>query len=215
MKQHTHYTSILMYVSILLFLVVAYVIKLPPIFLFLIVFLAIVISLFIFDYTGKMNRFLISLPVPKQRIVQSRYVALLLLALFLLFYQWGVMIFTSNIFGADYYVYSWRDIVTVFCLSGLIISITLPILYYFQSVIVSISIVLILYFLGTFLMLDPLVHVLAMKNEIIFNELDPGFKRLVETYIPFQPYISLCVVTSFFLVSSVKLAEQFFLKKDF
>ncbi|MGM8364530.1 ABC-2 transporter permease [Virgibacillus sp. W0181] len=215
LKQHVLYSSTWMYISILLFLAAAYFVTLPPIFLFLIVFLAILISLFIFDHTGKMNRYLVSLPISKKRIVQSRHVSLLLFALILLLYQWVVMIVFSAIFETDYYVYGWRDIVTVLCLSSLIMSFSLPLLYYFQSVLFSISIILVIYFLGTFFILDPLVHVLKMDDVIIFNDLDPGFKLLVEKYIPFQPYTLLCIFTLILLFLSMKLSEQFYTKREF
>lgn len=215
LKQHALSNTIFNYVSILLFLAVAYFIALPPIFLFLIVFLALLLSLFIFDHTGKVNRFLVSLPVPKKRVVQSRYVALLLAALLVGLYQWLIMHLFSIIFEIDYYVYGWQDIVIVFCLGSLLTSFSLPIMYYFRSTYMSISIVFIMYCTSIFFSFEPLARVLTMKDEVIFNDLDRGFKLLIEKYIPYQPYLLLMSATFILLYASIKLSERLYLKKDF
>ena len=199
------------YSSIAIGMIALYIIHIPPIFLFTTFFLSGLITLFYYDDKNNVNRFFVSQPVSKKKMVQSRYVFLAGLAMALLLFQWLVTFYTPQVMAmSDNYVYDWRDIIILYAIALVIIAVGGLLFYGIPSFLLATGVFIFLYLICTILLLDPLVHVLGMTEFIYFNEMDRGFILLAEKYIPFQPYLILIVAASAFLYISMKLTEWIF-----
>ena len=203
------------YFSLAIGLVVFYIIHIPPVFLFTISFLSLLITLFYYDDKNKTNRFFISLPVSKKKFVRSRYVYLACLAIVLLLFQWIVALSIPNSLTIpSNYIYDWRDIIILYAIALVLISVGGFIFYALRSFLLAVSIFLLLYLIGTIALLDPLTNVLDMTEYIYFNEMDQGLVLLAEAYIPFQPFIVTIIVAFALFYISMKLVERIFSKRD-
>lgn len=214
-KQIFSLYGIFSYLVIALFLAFFYIGTIPPYFLFLIIIVAFMISTLYYDDKNLVNRFNVSLPVSKGTIVKSRYLFSIIVSIILIAYQAVLMLLLPLILGeTSHYIYDWRDIVILISLTMLITSVMMPIYYMFQSFAIA---TIILFFLSSicgYFVLDHFVSLLDMGEVIIFNEMDPGFPILVETYIPFQPYIILSIVSVFIFYMSMKGSEKILSLKD-
>lgn len=211
-KQHFLSNSYSTYITIIVIIGGLYLIQIPPVTLFIITLLAMMVGVFYYDDKNKMNRFIVSLPVKKSQMIQSRYVYFLILAFMMLVFQSIVMVLSSNL--VSYYQYGWRDFIVVFCIGGLIISVGIPIYYFVRKFLVATGIILFIYFIVSFFMFNELSQVLNTGNFIIFNELDKGYILLAEKYIPYQPFILLPLFVGILMYGSMKVSERIFLNKD-
>ncbi|NAP01434.1 hypothetical protein FRY77_36445 [Halomonas sp. MG34] len=199
--------------TVLLTIPLFYVVMLPSIFVFNVYVMTILIGLFFTDQRSKSRLYMSSLPVKRASIVKGRYVSILMVSIFFIFYQglWGRVL--SLLFENNYYIYSWKDMLVLLCMAALIEAVAIPIYYGLTSFLMATGGLAFLYFFSIIFSLPPLTNVLGMEREIIFNDLDPGFVLLVEKYIPFQPYITLSLVTAILFYLSLKLSELLFVKK--
>lgn len=210
-KQNLLITSAWSYVTILIIIAFSYIVTLPPIFSLLIIVMSLLITLFYYDDKNKVNPFLISLPIAKKSIVQSRYVTMVYLSIMLLFYQWLLMFLFST---DSHYIYNWRDAITVISILLIMNAIYIPIYYLLRSPHVATGVVLIIFFIVGISFITPLVNVLDMNDFIIFNDLDAGFHLLVERYIPFFPYLFFPIIALGIFYTSMKITERIYIYKD-
>lgn len=155
-----------------------------------------------------------SLPVKRASIVQGRYMSILMVSIFFILYQGLCGRILSLLFENNYYVYSWKDMLVLLCIAALIEVVAIPIYYGLSSFLMATGTLAFLYFFAIVSSLPPLTGVLGMEQEIIFNDLDPGFVLVIEKYIPFQPYVTLSLVTGILFYLSLKLSELLFVKKE-
>lgn len=179
---------------------------LPPILTLFIITLSFVINQFYYDQRAYIHRFLISLPMPKKSIVQSRYISVIFIILLYVLIQW-LLGFT----GVEmHYAFHWEDVIAVISLQFVLIAIVIPLFYLIPSFIIAAGTIIVMMIFGLFYFVDALVSILGLEEEIIFNDLDPGLVLLVEKYIPYQPYLILVIVSIAFLYLSVKLSTYIF-----
>lgn len=203
------------YSSLAIGLIALYIINIPPIFLFTIFFLSFLITLFYYDDKSNVNRFLVSQPVSKKKVVQSRYLFLAGLAMAILLFQWMVTFYVPQVIpmSADY-VYGWQDIIILYAIALVVIAVGGVLFYGIRSFLLAAGIFILLYLTCTILLLDPLVQILGMTDFIYFNDLDQGFVLLTEKYIPFQPYLVLIVAAVAFFYISMKLSAWIFTSRQ-
>ncbi len=190
-----------------------YAVMFPLFFIFVSCVLAITVGLFYSDQREKSKLYMSSLPVNRVSIVRGRYVSILMVSICFVLYQsiWGRIL--SLTLENNYYVYSWKNMLVLLCIAILIEVVAIPIYYGLSSFIMATGNLAFLFFLSIIFILPPLTNVLGMEYEIIFNDLDPGFVLLVEKYIPFQPYVTVSLVTATLFYLSLKLSELLFVKK--
>lgn len=202
------------YVGIFIFIGLTYVVTLPPTFVFIISFFGFFSSVFLYDDKNNVNRFLKSLPVEKNSIVLSRYLYSILLIIFILLMQTSVMALFSPLYAKTHYMYSFRDIIVLFCIGCTIIAVCIPIFLKLPSAQTAIGIMLVLFGIGSVFTVDALAHVLEMTESVMFNDLDAGFVMLTEKYIPFFPYVTLLLGTAILLIISIKISNTFYTNKE-
>ncbi|MEI3613862.1 ABC-2 transporter permease [Pseudogracilibacillus sp. SO30301A] len=201
------------YVGIVLFIGLTYVVTLPPTFMFIITFFGFFGSIFLYDDKNNVNLFLKSLPVKMKSIVLARYLYSVLLIILILLMQTGVMALFSSLYSKTHYMYSFRDIIVLFCIGCIIIALCIPVFFKFQSAQTAMGIMLTLFGIGSFFTVDALVKVLGMTESFYFNDLDPGFVMLAEKYLPFFPYVTLLIGTAILLTFSIHISTAFFKEK--
>jgi hypothetical protein len=172
---------------------------------------SLVLSLFTYDQKNKVNRFLVGLPVGREKWVLARYLFAVAIAggIILLqgFLQWVYVMILPGFSS----VYDIADFLLIFCLAVIILAICFPLLYFNYPY--AMALLILLLSVGTYFTMDLLVKVLGMTDEIIFNDLDKGFGLLVETYIPFSPIpVVLCVTLVLYWIS-LKLSIFIFARK--
>lgn len=202
------------YVGMALFVLIAYVVTLPPTFIFMIAFFALVFSSFTYDDKVQVNRFLCSLPIPKKLVVQSRYAYSLLITICTLLFQFIIIKVLQPFLSDSFYVYSFRDLIVLFCIGAVFIALCIPIIYFVRKLVTALGIILVMLAVGTVVIIDQLVTVLQLDDWIIFNELDAGFVLLAEKYFPWQPYLLIVIFTSILVYLSVIVSINIFTKND-
>lgn len=192
-----------------------YIGTIPPYFLFSIFLISLIITPFYYDDKSNINRLIVSLPISKGMIIKSRYIFFVVISLCMIVFQYILMLSVPNIFEENsYYIYHWRDIIILISLTLLIISVMMPIYYWFESFILASFINIIVLMITAYFITDNLVHILQMNEEIIFNDIDPGFTLLVERYIPFQPYVTLIILSVIIFLLSMIISEKIFSRQD-
>lgn len=195
-------------------LIVLYLGSVSPIFLFTVIIVSLPIMLFYYVNRNRLNRFMISLPISARNIVQSRYYFFIVMTVILLIFQLGVMLLNSVFLSNENYIYNIRDVVVLICMSLIIISFIGPIFHLIKSFMMASMVSGLIYLIGTSFSLIFLTDVLSMNDVIYFNKLDAGYTLLVETYIPFQPYLILIVVSVLLYFLSMKVSEWLFIKRE-
>lgn len=213
-KQHFIMNTTISHLAIALMIAGAYFVTIPPTFLFVISILSLPIILFFYDDKNHVNRWMISLPIAKKTLIQSRYLFTAIMSVIILLFQVLIMISLSSLSELSRYMYDWRDIIVLLCMSFIITAICMPIYYAIRSFAVATSIIAILSMLTSFFIMFPIIDVLGMDDIIIFNDMDSGFVLLVEKYIPIQPYTVLIIISALLFYISMKVSEQLLMKKD-
>lgn len=208
------FTKTLSFFFLLLVMAFLYIGSVPPYFLFFLFFLGFLLVSFYVQEKYQLSRFWVSLPLSRETIIQSHYVYLLLTGIFLIIIQCLLMQIASWFIDGSYYVYHWKDLIILICLTLLLISLITPIFYISQSFIWTSILVFIGVFVGTLLLLNGLSDVLQMETVIYFNDLDPGFHLLIEKYIAFQPYILFPIITLLLWIGSTYCSIKIFEGKD-
>ncbi|RLL46746.1 hypothetical protein D8M04_05960 [Oceanobacillus piezotolerans] len=199
----------------LLLIPVGYITYIPPTFILLLIFSSVLFGSFFYDQKATIHRTNISLPLRRTAIVMSRYVFFLLFTVIVVLLQWGVIsMMDAWIPTPNYYVYGFKDFITVTCLFLLLIAVFAPMYYLIRNPHITFSVYLIILFLLQFILLSLLTDVLGMTNYVSFNEIDQGFVLLVEKYIPFQPYLILVILSIGLYIVSLKISEKIFSKQS-
>lgn len=213
-KQQFLLFGIASYIAIALFMAFFYIGTIPPYFIFGVMIVAFIITPIYYDERNNVNHFKISLPISKGTIVKSSYWFSVCIGILLIIYQSILMLFIPHIFDGSHYVYSWQDIVVLINMTLLLSSVILPIYFMFRSFILASFMTLTLSMFAGYLLTDQLIRILNMSEVIVFNDLDPGFPLLVETFIPFQPYIVLSTFSVIIYYISMKGSEKIIAIKD-
>lgn len=212
MRQQLYITSALSYISIALFIFIAFMVTMPSVYIFAVIVGVFILTVFYADHEHKSLRFTASLPVTKTMMVKSRYYFLGTVMCLVILWQWLIM----RLFGPlnNHYVYEWVDIVTILSFGILIIAIFLPVFYGLRSFPLAIGVLLIGYFIGTFYSITFIHDVLNIESFIIFNDIDPGFARVVKKYIPIYPYIIFPFLSILLYIFSIRLSVYLLTNKD-
>ncbi len=202
------------YVGSVFFLLLTYLITLPPTVVYFLTSFAIIFSAFSYDDKVEANRYLLSMPIVKEKIVKSRYFYSIVIMIGTLFIQLIMMIIMQFIFEAEFYMYSWYDIVTLIGIGLLMIAVFTPIMYYFSSITNAMFSIFFLVGLLTMVMMGELDKVLSFTDTIIFNDIDPGFSLIVGKYFPVPSYMIFIIFSGILLYGSMLLSVYFFKRKD-
>jgi len=203
------------YVGTIIFLLITYLITLPPTIIYLLSCFSIIFSAFSYDDKADANRYFLSMPIIKADIVKSRYLYSIVIIIGTLLIQLIIMIMTHFIFATHFYMYSWQDSITLIGIAFLMIAVFTPVMYYFHSIINAMFSILFLVGLSTMVMMGELDKVLSFTNTIIFNDIDHGFSLLVEKYFPSPAHVLFIISTSILLYLSMLLSTSLFKKKDY
>lgn len=207
---------------------------LPPYFLFVLFTLAILISLFFYEHYYKTNRFFKSIPIQPSKIILSRYITSLLFIIILIVSQ--IVFMMINSLQADtefYFFYTWHDIIIVFSLGMILVSITTPIIHLFKSIYIAITLIGTLLLSAGFLInirlvlslvpdvstawdkLDAGEHIPNQTSSFVFaGHIDEGYQIIVERYLPGKPYVTLALTSIVLLVCSYFISVKLFKRKD-
>lgn len=214
-KQHFTMHSIFSYLLIVLFLTFFYIGGIPPYFLFFVILLSFVIAIYYEEDKYSTQRFFVSLPIAKKRIIQSRYISTVILGLTLMIFQQILMGIvklrgTSN----NHYIYGWKDWIILISMTLIVASIMLFIYSTIRAFMVATGFLIIGLFITILFLLITIADLVSVGDVIQLNDLDPGFQLFVEQYLPFQPYISLFIISIVLFFLSMKGSELIFLRKD-
>lgn len=214
-KKDIQTNQISVHIGVFMFILITYLITLPPSFIFLISFTALALSIFINDERRSVNRFLLSMPIDKSDIVKSRYLYSMSMALYTLVMQFVIMLI-FHLFSLDFlYMYSWKDIIALFGLACLMLAICIPIIYALSSFIQAMMIIYLAFIVGTYFLLNELAKAMNLTNEVIFNDLDPGFALIVERYFPTPSYWLFLIFSLLILYLSTLLSIRIFKRNDY
>lgn len=221
------------YITLVVLFLITHYIQLSPYFLFIMFTLAILISLFIYEYHYKVYRFFKSIPIEPSKIILGRYISSLIFMMILIFSQLVFMMNNSVQVQAElYYFYTWQDVIIVVCLGLILVSVIIPIIHLFKSIYTSIGLIAMLILYGGFLTVGALISSLTIdistafdklnveelpsttEQLIAFDKLDAGFQIIVERYIPGQPYVTLILASIVLLVCSYLISVKLFDRKD-
>lgn len=213
-KYHFQTIDLTSYIVIPIMLLVFYFAHIPPTFLFVITVVSLPIIIYFITHKNKIDYFLISLPVEKKTIIKSRYLFTVIMATTVLLFQIIMMFVITVLFDGTQYVYSLGDIVVLLCLAIIVPAIAIPIYHLFRSFILATTIIGILFFLSMFFTLSQLISVMRMEDIIIFNDLDPGLRMLVEKVIPYQPFSILIIISIVIFYLSIIISQRLYTLQD-
>lgn len=202
------------YGGLVMFLLLTYLVTLSPTAFYLLSVFAITFSIYTYDEKGRVNHFLVSMPIQRKDIVKSRYLYNLTVAVGILCLQLIVMMVIHFLFSLDLYIYTWQDIVTLLGFTCLMFAIFTPFFYIVSSTTKAMLYIFILIGMGTVLLLNELDRVLSFSNSFILNDIDAGFALIVEHYFPTLSYVIFILLVSILLYSSFLISNYFFNKKD-
>lgn len=195
-------------------LFIFYAMHIPPMYLFFITVVSIPIIIYYLNHKHKVDRYLVSFPVRKKDIIKSRYLFTISMSAFVLLFQIITMFICTKLLNGTQYVYSFKDIVVLLCLTLIICAIVIPIYHIFRSFIMATTVVSILFFLSVIFTIPLLVEILGMEDMIIFNDLDPGLSMLIEEIIPYQPFLILMMISIIIFYISMTISRKLYIKRD-
>lgn len=204
------------YGAILLIVSFLYLIGIPMFAVYMLIVLCPFASRFFHDYRNRSRIFTASLPFSRSQIVRSRYllafleITAMLAWLFVLGHlvQWAGRSIQFVMNGSDFLVF--------LCMAIVLLAVSLPFYYLFPSYIPAVLSTIAIIFAAIYYTLVLLVKVLGLEGAdvIVFNDMDPGVVRAVQTYLPLAPYFALILGTALLFVLSIKLSELLYRKKD-
>ena len=198
-----------LFLSLLIF-GMAYV-SLPAIFMMVIGTFAVGFSTFTYDEKNKTNIAVVSMPIPKQTMVISRYLYSVGILVTILFIEW---IGTNISYSSTFEPYSFVDFLMLFAVGLVLFAFCYPILYFFNNSYVAMLLIFLFIIIGTFFTIDATTNIMGMTDEIVFNRHDKGLALLAENYIPFQPYLLVLLASIGMFLASIKISTLLFQRKD-
>src|SRR5690625_1345669 len=129
-----------------LMLFIFYAMHIPPMFLFFVTVISTPIVIYYLNHKHKVDRYLVSFPVRKKDIIKSRYLFSISMSSFVLVFQVITMFICTKLLNGTQYVYSFRDIVVLLCLTVDMCAIVIPIYHIFRFFIMSMFFVALLVF---------------------------------------------------------------------
>ena len=202
------------FVTVALLVPIGFILSIPPFAISLglllpILFVGVVFS----EYRTSVNRFLISLPIERSKLVISRYLSMLIVWIGIVFYQLLLGYLFDYFVPYPVFVYSWKDCLALFCLGLITLAIYVPFYYLFRSFALPTIVIFICYFTIYLLSLDALVNISGMEEEIIFNYLDTWTVPLIESVITFYPFFVLPFLAIGLFYTSMKVSEKLMIGK--
>lgn len=202
------------YGGLVMFLLLTYLVTLPPTAFYLLSVFTITFSIYTYDEKGRVNHLLVSMPIRRKDIVKSRYLYSLTVAVCILCLQLIIMIVIHFLFTMNLYIYTWQDILTLLGLTCLMFAIFTPVFYIVSSTTKAMFYILILIAVSTVILMNELDRALSFSNSFILNDIDAGFALIIENYFPTLSYVIFILLVSILLYSSFLLSNYFFNKKD-
>jgi len=207
----------LTYIGIVLFILFAVLVNIPGSFTFVVAFFTIILSLFIYDNRNHVSLFTLSLPISKRDFIAGRYIFSVATIITILIIMWVAMnlLFLTQLDSDGRYLYHWKDMIILFTIGSLMLSIVLPI-HYLLPFNIAASILAIGFLLGTYYYISMMVNSLERNDAdlIMLNDLDAGLIIFVEESLPFLPYIILTIGAIIALYLSMTLSTFIVKRKD-
>ncbi|WP_217589427.1 ABC-2 transporter permease [Lentibacillus saliphilus] len=188
----------------------------PPIYtLWAIIYLPLAFNLFYNDHKAQIYQFLHGLPISPKHVIRSRFIYLFFISAVAMLYQWGVSILIIQFaeYPSTYFVYTWKDMIVVLSGVAIVTAVIIPFFHFIRSFNLSTIIIFVLFFSFVFVSSIALFSVMP-DGGFTFNEIDQGYVKLVEAYIPFSPFITLSVISFTLFFLSMKLTEWRFVRQD-
>lgn len=156
MLKRDFFVSIPVLLVSLIFVLIGYAVNISPLFIIMSVVILFVLNLFFFDFHNKVYRSIVSLPISREIVVLSRYIVAGLVTLLFTAFIWAFDLFahhfiypnlTGSLANLDFEQLSPLLILFAFLAIVSIISVSIPVYYYAQSISKAITIQ-ILFLLG-------------------------------------------------------------------
>ncbi|WP_117161677.1 ABC-2 transporter permease [Paraliobacillus sp. X-1268] len=167
---------------------------------------SIIISLFYSDSKTKIEVFNRSLPITSLAIVKGRYLFILLLAIFLLVFQWVIaLIFDFTLNMSSPYHYQLEDLIIILSVFLVMTAVLVPLFYLFKSLYLALTI----QFFSLFIFSSTVFSVVFQGRESIhFDNQTILLTPFIQDIIPFQPVpiIAVAAVVSYYL--SIQLSSR-------
>ncbi|WP_226035820.1 ABC-2 transporter permease [Aquibacillus saliphilus] len=187
---------------------ITFIVDIDPYFPYLILFLFHI--LFIYNVhsredKAKINRFLISLPIKRSKLIFSRYLFFFIYILFISMYQWIIFELTSNYFEhITAQLYGVYPILITFALGLIQVLISVPLYYLFHSKIQEVYMV-------QYIVFFPLIYI----STVLQTATDGGGIALLATNIrPISNALTLFAIVFLLYYLSITLSKKFFNRKD-
>ncbi|WP_112179645.1 ABC-2 transporter permease [Paraliobacillus zengyii] len=173
---------------------------------------SIIISLFYSDSKTKIEVFNTSLPITSLAIVKGRYLFILLLAIFLLVFQWGIALifdFTLNI--SSPYHYQWEDLIIILSVVLGMTAVLVPLFYLFKSLYLALTIQFLLLLTFSITVFEVVFQV--QDGWIYFDNQTILLPPFIREIMPFQglPVIAVIAASSYYL--SIHLSSRLLQKR--
>ncbi|PAV30948.1 hypothetical protein CIL05_04330 [Virgibacillus profundi] len=194
-------------IFLILFIPLSFVMNMPSTSLYIGTILGFIFNAFYYDSKNHVNRFTASLPFRKKYIVLGKYVFFLIVTSAFLLYVW--LIDKIARFGLPYLEskpMDWFIVLLIFTSIAMMLSISIPIYYVFQSYIKAFLIQIILLFSIIFGI------VIIIGNPYI--QVSDKIIRFILDIIDLQPVLILIGFSLGSLYLSYRLASWIYVKKD-
>lgn len=198
------------FLIIFLALPVFYVMDLSPLFMFAGMMLGGLFNVFYYEGHNHVNRFISSMPIKKEITVIGRYIFLQLVILFFILYLWVVDIVSH--YGLPYISYqplTLFSLILTITFINIIIAISIPIYYFFQSFMKS------LLFQGALFIMFVVSFIIIVRNfDLLSIHFIASALTMIESLLSVQPYLVPILFSIVCLFLSYKLSVRIFTKKD-
>lgn len=188
-----------------------YVLDLSPQFIYAGSIIGCIFNLFYYDSHNHVNRYIVSLPVNRSHIVRGRYTFLLTVSGTLLIYLWVIDMLANHFlplinnwifFETSYPPITPIVIMITFIAVIIIIGVSVPIYYFFQS------------FIKSLFAQGILLFTVVLGIAIFGNYISESIVLAVLDIIDTQPVLIPMTLTFTCLYMSYKLSETIFTKRD-
>jgi|SRR5690625_755799 len=206
------FASVPALITAFFFVLISYAINMSPLFITISVVILLLLNLFHYDFHNSVYRFIVSLPISRKKIVLARFIVTGSIALFFISFIWLFDMFvhtyiyprfSGNLGSLEFEPLS--PILVLFaCLAIVsVISASMPIYYYAQSIAKAVTLQLVLF------LVVVVAFILSMFNSLL-EKLFLNFLDLINA-VPTLSIISYIILS---LSASYFLSVRFFRKRD-
>lgn len=186
-----------------------YLLNLSPLFFFYAVTYGLVVGIFYYDSQGKINRFAVSLPVSREKIVLSRFLFLTITLVVIYMYQLVIDLAAHRFFDhLDFKPMAPISVFTYLCGAFIVMALSVPFYYSFSYTMAIVTNL-------TFFTIVPslLFFLFILLDRWSNGLLSAGFKSVVKFFVEFYPVLTLgaTLIVGFL---SYSLSKRIFLRKN-